>query len=297
MDGILERMDSMNDPDLQPDPESPPESVEHEGAPDGLEGDGAGAADNAPVEIRPRRVVEAVLMAADSPLPAAKIAAILDCGDARDAKAHIEALNHEYHELQLSFRIEHVAGGYQILTLPAYNTWLTKLLRARQETKLSPAAMETLAIVAYKQPCTRADVEAIRGVAAGDLLNRLREINLVKIVGRAEDLGRPLLYGTTKHFLEVFGLPSLEELPQVEAFKSAAAGPPVLQEPHAIGAPASTETADGPQELADPEDSEAQAHRAAEEDDDLPAEDTDADEHAGPPRLSIVSEEGEPTAQ
>ena len=100
--------------------------------------------------------------------------------------------------------------------MPAYNAWLSKVLRARTETKLSPAAMETLAIIAYKQPVLRADIEAIRGVAAGDLINRLREMNLVKIVGRAEVLGRPMLYGTTKKFLEVFGLASLDELPQVE---------------------------------------------------------------------------------
>jgi len=170
-----------------------------------------------PIEIHPHRVVEAVLFAADSPMPPAKIAAVLGVGDARDIRKHIEQLNTEYEAHGLAFRIEHLAGGYQMLTLPAYNPWLRKLLRARQETRLSPAALETLAILAYKQPCTRAEVEAIRGVAAGDLINRLREMNLVKIVGRAEDLGRPLLYGTTKRFLEVFGLPSLEELPQVEA--------------------------------------------------------------------------------
>jgi segregation and condensation protein B len=170
-----------------------------------------------PPEIHPHRVVEAVLFAADSPMPAAKIASVLGVGDARDVRRYIDQLNGEYVSHGQAFRIEHIAGGYQMLTLPAYNTWLGKLLRARQETRLSPAALETLAIVAYKQPCTRADIEAIRGVAAGDLLNRLREMNLVKIVGRAEDLGRPLLYGTTKRFLEVFGLPSLEELPQVEA--------------------------------------------------------------------------------
>ncbi len=168
-------------------------------------------------EIHPCRVVEAILFAADSPMPASKIAAILGVGTSRDVRTHIEALNGEYAEWGLAFRIEHIAKGYQMLTLPAYNAWLKKLIRTRQETKLSPAAMETLAIVAYKQPCTRADVEAVRGVAAGDLLNRLREMNLAKIVGRAEDLGRPLLYGTTKRFLEVFGLPSLEDLPQVEA--------------------------------------------------------------------------------
>lgn len=173
--------------------------------------------------IEPIRVVESVLFASDSPLPAAKIANIVGVGDARDMKKHIASLNEQYAAHGLSFRIEEIAGGYQMLTLPEYNTWLTKLLRAREETKLSQAAMETLAIVAYKQPATRADIEAIRGVAAGDMLNRLREINLVKIVGRAEDLGRPLLYGTTKHFLEVFGLGTLEDLPQVEVLKSAAA--------------------------------------------------------------------------
>jgi len=170
-----------------------------------------------PAEILPHRVVEAILFSADSPIPAAKIALLLGVGDARDVRKSVDRLNDEYASLGLSFRIQEVAGGFQMLTLPAYNTWLKKLLRARQETRLSPAALETLAILAYKQPCTRAVVEAIRGVAAGELIGRLRELNLVKIVGRAEDLGRPLLYGTTKRFLEIFGLPSLEELPQVEA--------------------------------------------------------------------------------
>lgn len=187
------------------------------------------AAAGPPVEIRPERVIEAILFSADSPLPAAKLASIIGVGDSKDVRKHIAGLNEQYASLSLSFRIEEIAGGYQMLTLPAYNHWLAKLLRSRQESKLSSAALETLAIVAYKQPCTRADVEAVRGVAVGDLLNRLREINLVKIVGRAEDLGRPLLYGTTKRFLEVFGLPSLEDLPQVEALgigqKSAARAP------------------------------------------------------------------------
>jgi len=176
-----------------------------------------------PTEILPQRVVEAMLFSSDAPLPPAKIAQVLGIGTARDVRKHIAALNDQYRQWGLSFRIEEIAGGFQMLTLPAYNTWLAKLLRTRQETKLSQAAMETLAIVAYKQPCTRADIEAVRGVAAGDLLNRLREMNLVKIVGRAEDLGRPLLYGTTRRFLEAFGLPSLEDLPKVEALSSGAA--------------------------------------------------------------------------
>ncbi len=178
---------------------------------------GDAAAGSSPVEIHPERVIEAILFSAESPLAASKLASIIGVGDAKDVRRHIAELNEQYASLSLSFRIEEIAGGYQMLTLPAYNHWLAKLLRSRQDNKLSSAAMETLAIVAYKQPCTRADVEAVRGVAVGDMLNRLREMNLVKIVGRAEDLGRPLLYGTTKKFLEVFGLPSLEDLPQVEA--------------------------------------------------------------------------------
>lgn len=181
------------------------------------EAEGDRAEQSPTVEIRPERVLEAVLFSADSPLGAAKLASILGVGDAKDVRRQVEALNEQYASLSLSFRIEEIAGGYQMLTLPVYNHWLAKLLRSRQESKLSSAALETLAIVAYKQPCTRADVEAVRGVAVGDMLNRLREMNLVKIVGRAEDLGRPMLYGTTKKFLEVFGLPSLEDLPQVEA--------------------------------------------------------------------------------
>ena len=102
----------------------------------------------------------------DASVTPAKIATILGVGDARDVRKHIAALNEQYAAGGLSFRIEEIAGGFQMMTLPAYNTWLTKLLRAREETKLSPAALETLAIVAYKQPATRADIEAIRGVAA-----------------------------------------------------------------------------------------------------------------------------------
>ena len=170
-------------------------------------------------QVDPMRVVEAVLMAADAPITAQKIAGIMGTCTGRDVKKHIEALNEQYDEWEVAFRVEQLAGGYQILTQPLYNTWLKKLLRVRAETKLTGAAMETLAIVAYKQPCTRADVEAVRGVAVGDGLNRLREMNMVKIVGRAEDLGRPILYGTTRRFLEVFGLGSLDDLPQVEALK------------------------------------------------------------------------------
>lgn len=192
-----------------------------DGAPDAT---APAEADSIAAEITPRQIVEAILFSTDSPLPPAKIAQVLGVGDARDVRKHIKALNELYEQIGLSFRIEEIAGGFQMMTLPAFNTWLSRLLRARQDNRLSSAAMETLAIVAYKQPVQRAEIESIRGVAAGDLLNRLREMNLVKIVGRAEDLGRPLLYGTTKRFLEVFGLANLEDLPKVEALREGLKG-------------------------------------------------------------------------
>ncbi len=212
-----------NPPDAQAAPDGDP-TPRPEDAPDAEPTPPPEAEDHRPVEMEAPRIVEAILFASDAPLPPAKIATILGVGTAKEVRSHVDALNAQYAEWALSFRIEEIAGGYQMMTLPAYNTWLAKLLRTHQETRLSPAALETLAIVAYKQPCTRADIEAIRGVAAGDLLNRLREMNLIRIVGRAEDLGRPLLYGTTKRFLQFFGLPSLDDLPQVEALAGPAAG-------------------------------------------------------------------------
>ncbi len=165
-------------------------------------------------DVSATSIVEAILFATETPLPAPKIAEIAGAGNARDIKKHIAALNETYAQRGAAFRIEEIAGGFQMLTLPVYNDRLSKLFQSRRETRLSQAALETLAIVAYKQPILRADVEAIRGVAAGEVLNRLRELNLVKIVGRAEEIGRPLLYGTTKKFLDVFGLGSLDDLPK-----------------------------------------------------------------------------------
>ena len=165
-------------------------------------------------QATPESIVEAVLFAAETPLAGAKIADLVGQTKTGEIKQHIAALNAKYEQQGASFRIEELAGGFQLLTLPIYNEWIAKLSRARQETRLSQAALETLAVVAYKQPILRADVEAIRGVAVGEVLNRLREVNLVKIVGRADDIGRPLLYGTTKKFLDVFGLASLDNLPK-----------------------------------------------------------------------------------
>jgi segregation and condensation protein B len=164
-------------------------------------------------------VVEAILFASDEPLEASKIAKVAGAGDARQVRKLVQELNAEYSRRGAAYRIEELAGGYVMLTLPEYNSWLKQLLRTRQESKLSQAALETLAIVAYKQPVMRVTVEALRGVAAGEMIRNLMEKGLVKIAGRAEELGRPLLYGTTRKFLEVFGLNSLQDLPKVEELR------------------------------------------------------------------------------
>ncbi len=169
-------------------------------------------------ELTVESVVEAVLFASDEPLSVERLANIVEA-TVKQVRQHIETLNNKYQANNNAFRIEQIAGGYQMLTLSPYNHWLKKLLRERSDNKLSPAALETLAIIAYKQPVMRADIEAIRGVTAGELIRGLMYKGLVKIVGRAEVLGRPMLYGTTKRFLEIFGLNSLKDLPKVEELK------------------------------------------------------------------------------
>ncbi len=163
--------------------------------------------------------VEAMLFASDAPLPASRIASVAELPASRVKKA-VTALNDRYGEVGNSFRIEEIAGGYQMLTLPEYNDVLSRLFTARKDSRLSQPAMETLAIIAYRQPILRADIEAIRGVACGEVLRGLLEKNLIKIVGRAEVIGRPMLYGTTKAFLEVFGLANLDDLPRVEELRT-----------------------------------------------------------------------------
>jgi segregation and condensation protein B len=131
-------------------------------------------------------------------------------------QAAIALLNDHYENANRSFRVQGVAGGYRIMTLPKFAPVLEQYHGRRERHGVSRAALETLAIIAYKQPMTRASLEAIRGVACGEVLRSLIERRLVTIVGRAEELGRPMLYGTTKAFLETFGLATLKDLPTAE---------------------------------------------------------------------------------
>lgn len=161
--------------------------------------------------------LEALLFSTRHPLTSQRLAELIDVPSAKALRQAVAELNRQYESGGRAFRIEQVAGGYQMLTLPVYGTLLNKLYQREVDAKLSRSALETLSIIAYKQPVLRADVEAIRGVASGETIRNLMEKHLVKIAGRAEIPGRPILYGTTKRFLEVFGLNSLKELPQQEA--------------------------------------------------------------------------------
>ena len=158
--------------------------------------------------------LEAMLMSTHHPLTAGRLAEMLDLDSTKPLRKAIKELNTQYQSSGRSFRIEQVAGGFQILTLPDFGEYLKKLHQKETDAKLTKAAMETLAIIAYKQPILRAEVEAIRGVACGETIRSLMEKHLVKIAGRAEEPGRPILYGTTKRFLELFGLNSIKDLPQ-----------------------------------------------------------------------------------
>jgi segregation and condensation protein B len=172
----------------------------------------------------PLALLEAVLLAADEPLPVRKLAQVAGLPDAATARRLLRRLRALYDADGTAFQVEELAGGFQLLTRPAYHRWLAGLRRGGAEMRLTPAARETLAIVAYRQPIMRADIEAIRGVQCGDTLRLLMERGLVRIAGRDDSLGRPVLYGTTKKFLQLFGLKSLKDLPHADEFRPAAAG-------------------------------------------------------------------------
>ena len=175
-----------------------------------------GADASAPAEEVSLIRIEALLFATQHPLTAGRLAELLDLPSTKPIRRAVQSLNDDYARTNRSFRIEQVAGGYQMLTLPELGELVKKLVQKETDAKLTKAAMETLAIIAYKQPILRVDVEAIRGVACGEAIRGLMEKHLVKIAGRAEEPGRPILYGTTKRFLEVFGLNATTDLPNPE---------------------------------------------------------------------------------
>jgi segregation and condensation protein B len=160
--------------------------------------------------------IEAALFAADEPLSPRKLATVAGLPEISEVRNLVAQLQELYNAEGSSFSVEEIAGGYQLLTRPEYYNWLARLRRQQASITLTTAARETLTIVAYRQPLTRADIEAIRGVNSGEVLRQLLERGLIKLAGRDDSLGRPVLYETTRKFLQFFGLRSLKDLPQTE---------------------------------------------------------------------------------
>lgn len=164
------------------------------------------------------RIIEAFLFASDKPLSLDRIKETLEDVDEETIKNAIAGLKSYYSSQNLSFTIAEVAGGYQLTTHPDYKVWVNKLYKKPKD-KLRGPSMETLAIVVYRQPITKGEIEAIRGVNVDGVLKTLMERNLIRIKGRKDSPGRPLLYATTDEFLERFGLKDLKSLPPLKEFR------------------------------------------------------------------------------
>ena len=169
--------------------------------------------------------LEAVLLIAEGAFSTRRLAQLATLVDAAEVSRLIEALNFAYDASDSAFRIERVATGFQLLTRPQFARWLDKLHHRQSQLKLSPPAMETLTIVAYRQPVTRADVEEVRGVQCAEMLKQLMDRHLVRISGQDDSLGRPYLYGTTRTFLESFGLRDLKDLPMSDRLRKKPSSP------------------------------------------------------------------------
>lgn len=170
--------------------------------------------------------VEAVLFLAKEPLSSRKLAQLARLADGTEGRTLVRRLNRLYDLGGSPFRVDEVAGGFQLLTRPKFSAWLRRLYPS-PVMSLSAPALETLAVVAYRQPVIRAEIESIRGVQCDEILRHLMDRDLLKIVGRAEDLGRPMLYGTTRRFLQVFGLRHVDDLPRANLLRSTTSEPGV----------------------------------------------------------------------
>lgn len=160
--------------------------------------------------------VEAALFVTPSPLTERKLMQVATLADPAEARWLVEELNASYDATGSPFRVEKLATGYQLLTRREYAPWLDRIHNRQARPKLSPPMMETLVVIAYRQPVTRADIEAVRGVQCAEVIKQLLDRGFVRVAGEDDSLGRPFLYGTSRFFLENFGLKSLAELPMAE---------------------------------------------------------------------------------
>jgi len=169
-----------------------------------------------------RAVIEAMLFSSDKPLTIEQMRNVLGSLETQEIRSILGELNQEYESSNRGIRITEIAGGFQMITAPALAPFLKKLYKQRSVEKLSKPALETLAIIAYKQPLTRLDIESLRNVNIDGVMKSLLDKDLIRVTGRKKSPGRPKVYGTTRQFLEYFGLKSLEELPKIENFSTLA---------------------------------------------------------------------------
>lgn len=172
-------------------------------------------------KVEGKRIIEALLFTSEKPITVDQIREVLDETDSKDIRSVLLELQAEYETLGRSFKIYEIAGGFQMVTEPVFAEYLKRFYKAKSKDKLTKPALETLAIIAYRQPITKADIEDIRGVNVDGVIKTLVDRLLIKITGRKDAPGRPILYGTTKEFLERFGLSSLAELPKLSEFTEA----------------------------------------------------------------------------
>ncbi len=252
-----------------------------------------------------KKVLETLLFITDAPLPVSRISQLCEIKNKERLETLLQELRKSYDEEGRALQIMQVAGGWQLATRNEYGIWVRKLYQNKMTVRLTQAALETLCIIAYKQPLTRAEVEAIRGVEVIGPLETLTQRRLITVVGRRESIGRPILYGTTSEFLRQFGLNSLDDLPKLESFNienvAAAAQSTAVElieqdsipEPVAEGEPpqdpaqAAMEAQDEPSEAAD---LSAQATEAPAEE--LPAEPVLAEE--APVEAAVTEQPAEP---
>ncbi len=162
------------------------------------------------------KIIEAIIFASPEPITDRRIRECIEGSEDYDIDSKVNELNGEYEKNGRSFRIIKVAGGYQMTTLPDYELWVRRVFVARGRLRLSPQALETLSIVAYRQPVSKPTMESIRGINCDGVIKTLLERNLINIKGREDSPGRPILYGTTIEFLRYFGLNNLKDLPELK---------------------------------------------------------------------------------
>ena len=177
-----------------------------------------------------KAAIEALLFIAGNPLSADRLKSIFEETTQEQIEAQLQAIKQEYLARAAGVMLAEVAGGYQLATCPEHSGWIRKFKTVKQSTKLSKPALETLAIVAYKQPITRTEVEAVRGVNIGGIMRNLMERRLVKIVGKKDVPGKPMMYGTTTEFLQYFGLKDLSSLPTLKEFQEIEASEEAMEQ-------------------------------------------------------------------